>query len=375
MDIFSNTYFLIFAIMALGYVVGRLEIKGLSLGTSGILLVALVCGHFGITVPGVVKTLGLACFVGSVGIIAGPAFFRNFKKGALQFIFLGFLTILLGGVATVLCIKVLDLPSALGAGMMNGALTSTPGLAAALEATNQNPMASVGYGIAYPFGVVGVVLFVQLLPRLLKTDIPSEVKELQDMVAEADSIPDAPVHLDPGGFCVMALAIAAGIALGTITVPLGGGATFSLGTSGGPLIAGLILGHFGRIGKISLRPPKHTLNAMREFGLALFLLGAGCEAGQGFLDVLMEYGVGLFFAGAFITLLPMVAVFIIATKLMKMTTMNTLGSLCGGMTSTPALGILIGVAKTDAVAVSYAATYPIALVAIVIFSQLIPQFF
>ena len=73
-------------------------------------------------------------------------------------------------------VKVLDLPSALGAGMMNGALTSTPGLAAALEATNQNPMASVGYGIAYPFGVVGVVLFVQLLPRLLKTDIPSEVK-------------------------------------------------------------------------------------------------------------------------------------------------------------------------------------------------------
>ena len=136
MDIFSNTYFLIFAIMALGYMVGRLEIKGLSLGTSGILLVALVCGHFGITVPGVVKTLGLACFVGSVGIIAGPAFFRNFKKGALQFIFLGLLTILLGGVATVLCIKVLDLPSALGAGMMNGALTSTPGLAAALEATN-----------------------------------------------------------------------------------------------------------------------------------------------------------------------------------------------------------------------------------------------
>ena len=89
----------------------------------------------------------------------------------------------------------------------------------------------------------------------------------------------------------------------------------------------------------------------------------------------MEYGVGLFVAGAIITLLPMAGVYVIARKLMKMTTMNTLGSLCGGMTSTPALGILIAVAKTDAVAVAYAATYPIALVVVVIFSQLIPQFF
>ena len=369
-----STYFPIFAIIFVGYLVGRLEIKGLSLGTSGILLVALVCGHFGITVPGVVKTMGLVCFVGSVGIIAGPAFFRNFKKGALQYILLGFLTIILGVVVTILCIKVMDIPAALGAGMMNGALTSTPGLAAALEATG-DPITSVGYGIAYPFGVVGVVLFVQLLPRILKTDIESEVKELKDMVAAADQVPDAPIHLDPGGFAVIALSIALGIALGSVMIPLGNGATFSLGTSGGPLISGLIIGHFGKIGKISLRAPKNTLNALREFGLALFLLGAGCEAGQGFVEVLMQYGVGLFIAGAVITLLPMLVAYFVATKLMKMTTMNTLGSLCGGMTSTPALGILISVAKTDAVAVAYAATYPIALVAVVIFSQLIPQFF
>ncbi len=369
-----STYFPMFAIITIGYLIGRIEIKGLSLGTSGILLVALISGHFGVEVPSVVKTLGLVCFVGSVGIIAGPAFFRNFKKGALQYIFLGFLAITLGAVATIICIKIMNLPSALGVGIMNGALTSTPGLAAALEVTG-DPMTSIGYGIAYPFGVVGVVLFVQLLPRILKTDINSEVKELQDMVAEADKIPDAPIHLDPGGFAVIALSIAIGIVLGSITIPLGNGATFSLGTSGGPLISGLIIGHFGKIGKISLRPPKNTLNALREFGLALFLLGAGCEAGKGFVAVLMEYGVGLFVAGAIITLLPMAGVYVIATKLMKMTTMNTLGSLCGGMTSTPALGILIAVAKTDAVAVSYAATYPIALVVVVIFSQLIPQFF
>ncbi len=369
-----STYLSIFGIIFIGYLVGRIEMKGISLGTSGILLIALVCGHFGLEVPSAVKTVGLVCFVGSVGIIAGPGFFRNFKKGALQYVLLGFLVIIIGVVATILCIKVMDLPAALGVGLMSGALTSTPGLAAALEATGAS-ITSVGYGIAYPFGVVSKVLFVQLLPRLLKTDIESEVKELKDMVSAAEQVPDASIHLDPGGFAVVALSIAMGIMLGLVTIPLGGGATFSLGTSGGPLISGLIIGHFGKIGKISLRPPKSTLNALREIGLALFLLGAGCEAGQGFVDVLMEYGFGLFVAGAFITLLPMVVAYLIATKWMKMTTMNTLGSLCGGMTSTPALGILISVAKTDAVAVAYAATYPIALVTVVIFSQLIPQFF
>lgn len=64
----------------------------------------------------------------------------------------------------------MGLPTALSIGIMTGALTSTPGLAAALEATGDS-IASVGYGIAYPFGVLAVVLFVQLLPKILKIDL------------------------------------------------------------------------------------------------------------------------------------------------------------------------------------------------------------
>lgn len=365
-----NSYLLIFLICMFGYLIGRIEIKGISLGTSGVLLVALIFGHFGLVVPSVVKTLGLVLFVGAVGVIAGPVFFKNFKKGAVQYIILGIITILVGAACCVLTIKVFQIPTALSVGLLNGALTSTPGLAAALEATGDS-MASVGYGIAYPFGVVGVVLFVQLVPRILHTNVALEMHEMKDMAKEAENVADAPITIDSMGFFAFSVALVFGILIGNIKIPLGASASFSLGTSGGPLITGLLIGHFGHIGRISLHPPKSTMNIMREFGLAMFLLGAGTEAGQGFVDVVKEYGFSLFLLGAMMTLVPMLIVIVVAKKLMRMTTMNSLGSICGGMTSTPALGTLIAVAETDAVAVSYAATYPVALIMVVLSSQFI----
>ena len=329
-----NTYLLISLICVLGYLVGGISIKGVSLGTSGILLVALVFGHFGLVVPAVIKTFGLACFVCAVGIIAGPVFFENFKNGALNYIILGVVTIASGAACCVFAIKVLNIDMPIAVGMLNGALTSTPGLAAALEATGDT-ITSVGYGVAYPFGVVGVVLFVQLIPRILHTDVKSEMQDMVEKINAADRRQASVKKIDvfPFGFFSFFLAIAAGILLGNVTIPLGGGAQFSLGTSGGPLITGLLLGHFGNIGGYSITPPKATLNVMREFGLAMFLLGAGTEAGQGFLEVLKAQGIKLFVIGAFMTIIPMVIDYVIATKVMKIRTMNALGSICGGMTS------------------------------------------
>lgn len=364
-----NSLTIIALTMALGYLLGRIKIKGLSLGTSGILLVALVFGHFGLLAPEV-KNIGLACFVTAVGIIAGPTFFENFKKGAFHYIILGIVTICIGALTCVVIIKMTGISSALALGLLNGALTSTPGLAAALEATG-DPMASVGYGIAYPFGVLGVVLFVQLLPRLLKTDIRTEMAEMDAMEEAAEGRTIGGIEVEPLGIFPFAVALALGIWLGSIKIPLGTGASFNLGVSGGPLIVGLILGHFRRLGPISLKAKKSTMETLRELGLSWFLLGAGTEAGQGFVEVLKEYGVMLFLFGALMTLLPVIIVFIVAKKVMKLTTMNSLGSICGGMTSTPALGSLIAVAGSDSVATAYAATYPIALVMVVLLSQFI----
>ena len=104
-------------------------------------------------------------------------------------------------------------------------------------------------------------------------------------------------------------------------------------------------------------------------------MGAGTEAGKGFLAVLEEQGVALFLWGAVMTLVPMVIGYILAVYVFKIDVLSSLGSICGGMTSTPALGTLMAVTKTEAVATAYAATYPIALIFVVLCCQFIPLIF
>lgn len=377
-NVFSNTLMMVFLIAVIGYLVGSIKICGLELGTAGILLVALVFGHFGVEIPDLVRELGLICFVTSVGFIAGPKFFRNFKSNAASYILLGILVIAAGALVCVAVIKVFGIPTDISVGMMTGALTSTPGLAAALEATGSDA-ASVGYGIAYPFGVVGVVLFVQLVPKILKVDMAEERAKFEaaagvEVEEYHKTKKEELFYADSMGFFPFSLAIALGIILAKIEIPLPGGAVFALGTSGGPLIAGLILGHFGHFGRLSVQVEKHVLECLREFGLALFLLGAGSQAGAGFVEILKEHGVMLFLYGALMTLIPMFIGYFFAMKVLHLNLFNTLGSICGGMTSTPALGTLIRVAETDDVASAYAATYPIALVSVVLASQFIGIF-
>ena len=370
-NVWASNLMLIFTILVLGYALGRIKVCGLDLGTAGVLLVALVFGHFGVVVPDVVGDLGLICFVTAVGYIAGPKFFRNLKANATSYILIAVVTILSGAAVCVALISLFNIPTDIGVGLMSGALTSTPGLAAAKEAAGVN--AAVGYGIAYPFGVVGVVLFVQLLPRILKTDMEAERAQFKAAAAVQVEQKDNKkrIVIDDMGFFAFALAIVLGIILAKITIPLPGGGQFALGTSGGPLLAGLILGHFGHIGPVEVKPEKRMLECIREFGLALFLLGAGLEGGAGFIEVLKEQGVMLFVYGALMTTIPMFVAYFFAAKILKLSVFNSLGSICGGMTSTPALGTLIRVTQTDDIAAAYAATYPMVLIFVVLCCQFI----
>ena len=128
----------------------------------------------------------------------------------------------------------------------------------------------------------------------------------------------------------------------------------------------LIFGHFGRIGKISIMPAETTLKVFRELGLMLFLIGAGIPGGAHFVEY---FDVMYFIYGVIMTIFPMIIGFIIAKYVLKLPLLNNLGSITGGMTSTPALGTLINTAGTEEVAAAYAATYPIALIAVVLVSQ------
>ncbi|MGI5971355.1 MAG: permease [Oscillospiraceae bacterium] len=394
----------VFTIVFLGYMLGRITICGLSLGTSGILIVSLFFGHYiGKLLTGIsqlpvdssvissstslinnslkiIEQLGLVCFVTSVGFIAGPVFFNNFKSNAGSYIVMGVLIILIGACACAAVIKFFGVETDIAVGLYTGALTSTPALSAAKEALGNN--AATGYAIGYPFGVVGVVLFVQLMPKLLKADIDKEVAKLRVGGAKEENAKKEGSYFlfEKYGFFPFGIAVTLGLMLGSITINttgvefLGFGASggtriFSLGATGGSLIVGLVLGYLGHIGPVSLKIPKTTLNAMRELGLVFFLIGAGVSGGKDFAAKISEYGPVLFLYGAVITLVPMIVAYIVGRYILKLDMFNYLGSITGGMTSTPALGSLISVAGSDDVAASYAATYPVALLLVVLSIQ------
>ena len=208
---------------------------------------------------------------------------------------------------------------------------------------------------------------------------------LEGLSEEPKALPEKKAELlDEFGFASFGIAVILGILLGAIKIPLTGegfgGACFSLGNTGGPLIVALICGHFGHIGRLNLRVPDKVVKVFREFGLMLFLLGAGVEGGVELVAQIQasEYGAMLilygFAAGVIMTIVPLIVGYIFATKIFKFRLFDTLGALTGGMTSTPALGTLIRVAGTDDVAAAYASTYPVALILVVLASNLIGTF-
>ena len=370
-SLLQSNIFLMFLIMGLGYGIGRKQIKGINLGAAGILIVALVFGHFGYEVPSIVQSIGLVCFVTAVGFIAGPTFIENFKGHAKAYVVIGASIIITGVLVCLAVIKLTGISVDLCLGLLAGALTTTPGLAAGIEATGSD-LVSVGYGIAYPFGVIGVVLFVQAMPKLLHIDLEEEKKEL---IAKSDKsermVAENLIRFDSYGLFSFSLAIVIGYLIGQITIPLPAGGSFSLGTSGGPLLSGIVLGHFKSISIFDLRIKNGTLVAMRELGLAFFLVGAGTHAGKGFLEVVMAQGPALFVYGVLMAVFPMLVGFLVARRWFRLNVLDSMGAICGGMTSTPALGTLITTTGTDEVTTAYAATYPVALALIVLLVEMI----
>lgn len=406
----SNTYtffLVLFAVLLFGYLIGRITIKGVSLGDAGVFIIALLFGalFFNMNEAGellfaasskpydfsagltIVEALGLILFVTSVGYIAGPKFFGNFKKNFKSYVLLGVVIILVGGLSAVGCILAGDAIGygssietregfvAMIVGLLSGSLTSTPAFSAAKAtvAAEYTGLVSVGHGIAYIFGVVGVVLFVQIIPKLTKANMDEERAKL--VIKEEKKEEKKQVKLfeiDHMGIAGFALAAILGTVVGQIKIPLSSeglsGTCFSLTTTGGCLLMSLILGHFGRLGRISIMPKQSTLKLFRELGLVLFLVGAGIPGGAEFVA---NFDPMYFVYGVVMTIFPLIAGYLFAKYVLKLSLLNNLGSITGGMTSTPALGTLISTAGTEDVAAAYAATYPIALIAVVLVSQLI----
>jgi putative transport protein len=516
----------LFAVIALGLLFGSITIKGINLGSSGVLFSALLAGHLGYSIPGGVGTLGLVLFVYCVGIGAGGRFFASVAREGATLAKLALVIVSLGGLITWAGATLLDLPADLAAGIFAGALTSTPALAAATDGLKEaSTGVSIGYGIAYPFGVIGVVLFVQVLPRILKYDLEkiaaehdagddtedrvenvlvectnqnligkriadsgvvnlnacqvsrifkdgqlaplsyedtfteglllllvgrskeiaiavdyigqrshrnmlkdvenerqqllvterkiagknlrdiaplknygivitritrlgltfvpnaSTIIELNDQLTSVGRTDDLKIFAKAVGHRSNAidttdlLSLSAGLTLGIIVglIPIGlpGSTPITLGLAGGPLFVALLLGHFGRVGRIVGHIPRPTRLLLQELGLVFFLANAGIRGGGSLAVTVQEYGFMLFGLGIAVSVIPLMVAWPLARKLFKLDALQALGGICGGMTSTPALGAITAKTDSQVPVVSYVSAYPVALIVMILIAKVL----
>jgi len=482
-------------------------------------------GYLGFTLPGEFQTLGLILFIYTIGIQAGPGFFESFRKNGRQLFLLAFILIASAAILTAGLAYFLHIDKNIAVGLYAGALTSTPGLAAAIDATG-SPLASIGYGIAYPFGVIGVILVVKFLPKLLKADIREAEKNFEStskadipelfhktfvvdnenatqksigqlkirqmtgavisrvnhldatftptsqtilhlgdkirMVGPTDSFiqveallgkeineelplskefqvqsilvtnhevvnktlrqinlmatyeatitrvrrsgidlaPKPELKLQLGDklmvacnresmknvasmfgnndkklsdtdFFPIALGIVLGIIASKLSISFSDKFTFSPGLTGGILLVALLLGRIGKTGPVLWTMTGAATQLLRQLGLLFFLASVGTQAGANIVESLSNYGFELFFVGAIITIVPMVISAVIAHFVLKMNILEVLGALTGGMTSTPGLAAIEPMSDSEAPKLAYATIYPIAMVLLIIFLQLI----
>lgn len=528
MDLFLSDYAVLFLITSLGIIIGKIKIESISLGTSAIFFVALFFGHWGFRIPPIIQQIGLIFFMYSIGIQAGPRFFESFKKQGKQLLLLAIILSFSGGIITIFLSKIYHIDIQLAAGLFMGSLTSASSLAITIENT-QSALPSVGFGIAFPFGVIGVILITRLSPQIFKIDLKKEEKlhlndvsmdypkiltknfivenseifdktigelklrsitntnisivyqrytmisprastilknkdilkasgtkndllKLEKLIGKETNVPlpinrkyaikhfivtnnkiinkplgqltllqmlnitittirrsgiviipnvHSKLHfgdrinvagpeenmkkmrtffgnekskLDELNFLPIVLGILIGIIIGQIHIPFFGKTSITLGLTGGILISAMILSRVGKTGKIIWNISGPSNQFLRKLGLIFFLAGVGTDAGTKMIDAINNNGLNLFFMALSITVIPMFITLFFGKHVLKLNFLRLLGALTGSMTSTPALSAIESLTKTNAPQVAYATVYPIALILIIIVSQLIILF-
>jgi putative transport protein len=193
-------------VIAIGIWLGRVKIFGISLGVTWVLFIGLIASYFGITVnketEDFLRDFGLILFVYSIGLQVGPGFFASLKKNALGNNLLAGSVVLIGVIITIIFKYISGNHITVMAGLMSGAVTNTPGLAAAQSAVKEinitgadNSMMTLAYAIAYPFGVFGIIFSLLILKKIFKTNLETE-KELHRKLNIFRSKRPISVHLN-----------------------------------------------------------------------------------------------------------------------------------------------------------------------------------
>jgi putative transport protein len=191
----DNPLLLLFIVIALGYPLGRIRIKGFSLGLAAVLFVGIAVSALdsSLTLPSIVTYLGLVLFVYTIGLASGPSFVASFRRQGWRDNVLVFVLLLVIAMLAALTHFVFGLDATFVVGMFAGSLTNTPALASVLESlqnASQTVQAEpvVAYAVTYPMGVIGVILMIQLFQRWYKTDYKKEAKDLRDLGASGEHL-------------------------------------------------------------------------------------------------------------------------------------------------------------------------------------------
>ena len=492
-ELLNSSYFALFLIVALGFMLGRIKVRGISLDVSAVIFIALLFGHFGVSIPKELGNFGLVLFIFTIGIQAGPGFFDSFRTKGKTLILITSLIVLSAALTAVGAKYAFRLDTSAVVGLMAGALTSTP-----------------------------VILFVKLLPRLLRVDLEQEARRLEmerrskypelqtcvfrvtnpqvfghtlaqlnvgrmagavfsrvksgarivmgdtqlnegDYVQAVGSlealgqlevllgerqdgelplvesqdiqsllltnkamvgkqIGDLNLHQNFGctvtrvrrsgidlvpspdlalkfgdkltvvgekdglnglacmlgnnakllsdtDFFPIAMGIVLGVLFGKLNLSFGDGMSFSPGLTGGVLIVALVLSAVGKTGPIlwSMSGPSNHL--LRQLGLLLFLAEVGTSAGKTLVATFQDNGMLLFGVGVAITLVPMLVSVLVGRLVFKISLLDLLGTITGGMTSTPGLAAADSMVDSNIPGVAYATVYPIAMVLLIVCIQ------
>jgi putative transport protein len=188
----SQPVITLFLALGFGHLLGRVRFSGLSIGAvSGTLLISLVLGRSGFRISPAAQAVGFAMFMFAVGYQAGPRFFEVVKANGLRYLALAIVVVGIGFLTALVAGKLLALPPGGAAGLMAGALTTTPALAAAQEAVRsgaagipaqaaEQVIETIGtsYAITYIVGMLGLIAAINLLPRIARADLAAEARDL-----------------------------------------------------------------------------------------------------------------------------------------------------------------------------------------------------
>ncbi|MDD4895862.1 MAG: hypothetical protein PHS21_03745, partial [Atribacterota bacterium] len=242
---------------------------------------------------------------------------------------------------------------------------------------NSEVAIGTGYAVGYPFGVIIVIFAMNFFPVIFKINTDKEklllIEELggnktAPSYKEKDNNKAKEVYFDLSAFSLVCLI---GYVLGIIKITFYSFGEISLGSTGGVLIAALILGHIGNIGLFCFRMNNRVLGVIRTISLAYFFAVIGLRYGYRVINSLSGPGLFLVIASLFIGSIAMIMGFLVGRYLFKINWIMLSGAICGGMTSTPGLGAAVDAVGSDEPAAGYGAVYPFALLGMVFFSILL----